>query len=68
MKLAAASRARRWRATSSRSAETSSERARLRASEINSAHTWGLSYDAIAERLGESQERVRQMVAREEEA
>lgn len=42
-----------------------SKQARLRASAIKSAHGWGMSYDAIAERLGVSRERVRQMVLRE---
>jgi DNA-directed RNA polymerase sigma subunit (sigma70/sigma32) len=46
--------------------EERSKQARLRATAIKSAHGWGMSYDAIAERLGVSRERVRQMVLREE--
>ena len=43
-----------------------SKQARLRATSIKSARAWGMSYDTIAERLGVSRERVRQMVLREE--
>jgi DNA-binding transcriptional regulator YiaG len=45
-----------------------SKQARLRATSIKSARAWGMSYDTIAERLGVSRERVRQMVARDEKA
>ena len=38
-----------------------SKQARLRATSINSASAWGMSLDTIAERLGVSRERVRQM-------
>jgi Homeodomain-like domain-containing protein len=44
------------------------KQARLRASAIKSARVWGMSYDAIAERLGVSRERVRQMAQRETSA
>jgi DNA-binding transcriptional regulator YiaG len=39
--------------------------ARKRAKAIDEARSYGLSLDAIAERLGVSRERVRQMVARQ---
>lgn len=39
--------------------------ANLRATSINSARAWGMSLDTIAERLGVSRERVRQMAARD---
>jgi DNA-directed RNA polymerase sigma subunit (sigma70/sigma32) len=41
------------------------KQARKRAKAIEEARSHGLSLDAIAERLGVSRERVRQMVARQ---
>jgi DNA-binding transcriptional regulator YiaG len=41
------------------------KQARKRAKAIEDARRYGLSLDAIAERLGVSRERVRQMVARQ---
>jgi hypothetical protein len=41
-----------------------SRQARKRAKAIEEARSYGLSLDAIGERLGVSRERVRQMVAR----
>ncbi len=42
-----------------------SRHAKARAKAIKEARALGLTYDAIAERLGVSRERVRQMVLRE---
>jgi len=42
-----------------------SRQARKRAKAIEEARAYGLSLDAIGERLGVSRERVRQMVARQ---
>ena len=52
--------------TAMRDAEAKRARqARKRARAIEEARGYGLSLDAIAERLGVSRERVRQMVARQ---
>ena len=49
-----------------RSAEAErSRQAKIRAKAIGEARKWGMSLDAIAERLGVSRERVRQMVLRD---
>jgi DNA-binding transcriptional regulator YiaG len=52
--------------TAMREAEAKRARqARKRAKAIEDARSYGLSLDVIAERLGVSRERVRQMVARQ---
>ncbi len=52
--------------TAMREAEAKRTRqARKRAKAIEEARSYGLSLDAIAERLGVSRERVRQMVVRQ---
>ncbi len=52
--------------TAMREAEAKRARqARKRAKAIEEARSYGLSLDAIAERMGVSRERVRQMVARQ---
>jgi AraC-like DNA-binding protein len=55
--------------TAMRDAEAKRARqARKRARAIDEARGYGLSLDAIAQRLGVSRERVRQMVARQPKA